>query len=245
MSRKIKMIAKAITAALIAAVCLELGSARLVAESLTATQPSTASGSDAKSGASGGATLSKVGLTAPGAPSAASLRRAKEMQQAERDRAAREATYAADRAMRSGVAVADPVLSTAVVAAPVGVVKPANPVEAVASAGTVNPAAPVRNDGAVGKSVATLFAPPKFTPPPGLSDGQIKVAAQPALFGSHEILLGQSAMPKRGGVNGTELRPVSLPTQIGVYRKDLPATVAPFSSAAATSRQMTLPALLP
>jgi hypothetical protein len=140
--------------------------------------------------------------------------------------------------------VADPVLSAAVVAAPVGVVKPANPVEAVVSAGTVNPAAPVRNAFA-GKSVATLFAPPRFTPPPGLSDGRSKVAGQPTLFGSHEILLGQSQMAKRGGVNSTELRPVTLPAQVGVYRKDLPATVAPFSSAAATSRQMTLPALLP
>jgi hypothetical protein len=241
MPSKIEMNAKVATGVLIAAVWLQLGSVRLVAESMTATQPTTALGSDAKSGVSGGATLSKVG---PTPPSAASLRRAKEMQQAERDRAAREATYAADRAMRSGVTVADPVLSAAVVAAPVGVVKPANPVEAVVSAGTVNPAAPVRNAFA-GKSVATLFAPPRFTPPPGLSDGRSKVAGQPTLFGSHEILLGQSQMAKRGGVNSTELRPVTLPAQVGVYRKDLPATVAPFSSAAATSRQMTLPALLP
>jgi len=224
MPRKIKMNAKASTAALIAMVCLQLGSTRLVAESLTATQPTTASGSDAKSGVSGGATLSTVGLTASSAPSAASLRRTKQMQQAERDRAAREATYAADRAMRSGVAVADPVLSTAVVA------------------GTLNAAAPVRDDSA-SKSVATLFAPPKFTPPSGLSDGRNKVAGQPTLFGSHEILLGQSATPKRGGGNSTELRPVTLPTQIGPYRKDLPATVVPFSSAA--TRQMSLPALLP
>lgn len=243
MPSKIKMNAKAITVALIAMVCLQLGGTRLVAESITATQPTTALGSDAKSGASGGATLNKVGLTAPGAPSAASLRRAKEMQQAERDRAAREATYAADRAMRSGATVADPVLSTAVVAIPVGAVKPANPIEAVASAGTVNAPAPVRSDFA-SKRVATLFAPPKFTPP-GLSDGRNKVAGQPTLFGSREIQLGQSVTPKRGGVNSTELRPVTLPTQIGLYRKDLPATVAPFSSAAAASRQMTLPALLP
>jgi hypothetical protein len=233
MSRKIRMTAKTITAALIAMVCLQLGSARLVAEAMTATQPTAATGT-------GAATLSKVGPTAPGAPSAASLRRVKEMQQAERDRAAREATYAADRAMRLGVTLADPVLSTAAVIVPVG-----KPAEAVASAGTVNMAAPVRNkNDSVGKSVATLFAPPKFTPPPGLSDGRNKVAGQPTLFGSHEILLGQSVSAKRGG-NSTELRPVTLPTQIGVYRKDLPATVAPFSSAAAASRQMTLPALLP
>jgi hypothetical protein len=226
MPREIKMNAKTITTALIAAVCLQLGGARLVAESLTGTQPTTASGTDAKGGISGGATLSKVG---PTAPSAASLRRAREMQQAERVRAAREATYAADRAMRLGVTVADPVLSTAVVADPAGVVKSANPVEAMASGGKVNPEAPASNDFA-GKSVATFFAPPKFTPPPGLSDGRSKAVGQLALFGSHEILLGQSQMAKRGGVNSTELRPVTLPTQIGVYRKDLPATVAPFSS---------------
>ena len=241
MPRKIKMNAKVAAGTLIAMVCLQLVGARLVAESLTGTQTTTASGSDAKRGISGGAMLSKVG---PTAPSAASLRRAREMQQAERVRAAREATYAADRAMRLGVTVADPVLSTAVVAVPVGVVKPANPVEAMASSGTVNAAPPVRDDSA-SKSVATLFASPKFTPPPGLSDGRSKAVGQLALFGSHEILLGQSAVAKRGGVNGMELRPVTLPAPIGAYRKDLPATVAPFSSAAAASRQMTLPTLLP
>jgi hypothetical protein len=229
MPRKIKMNAKVATGTLIAMVWLQLGSAGLVAESTAATQATARLGSDAKSGVSDGATLSKVGPTAPVVPSAASIRRAKEMQQAERDRAAREATYAADRAMRSGVTVADPVLSTAAVAVPVGPVKPANPVEATTSGGTVNQVAPVRND-FTSKSVATLFAPPRFTPLPGLGDDRSKVVGQPALFGSHEILLGQGQMAKRGVVNSTELRLVTLPTQIGVYRKDLPATVAPFSS---------------
>jgi hypothetical protein len=205
MSRKIKMNEKVATGALIAIVCLQLGSARLMAESLTTTQPTTAPGSDARSGA----TLSKVGPTTPVALSASSLRRAKEMQQAERDRAAREATYAADRAMRSGVTVADPVLSTAVVVVPVGPVKPVNPVEALASTGTVNAASSVRNDFA-GKNVATLFATPKLT-----------------------------------SLHGVELRPVTLSTHFNAYQKDLPAVVAPFSSASAVSRQITLPTLLP
>jgi hypothetical protein len=108
------MNARVAAGALMAMVCLQVGSAGLMAETAAtagAQAPHSAATGEVGTGSAGTAMRS-------GAAGAAALRRTRALAQEASDRAAREATYAADRAMRLGETPADPVLSTAVVAGP-------------------------------------------------------------------------------------------------------------------------------
>jgi hypothetical protein len=113
------MNARVAAGALMAMVCLQVGSAGLMAETAAtagAQAPHSAATGEVGTGSAGTAMRS-------GAAGAAALRRTRALAQEASDRAAREATYAADRAMRLGETPADPVLSTAVVANPVRAVE--------------------------------------------------------------------------------------------------------------------------
>jgi hypothetical protein len=118
------MNARVAAGALMAMVCLQVGSAGLMAETAA-----TAGAQAPHSAATGRVGTSKVGTGSAGtamrsgAAGAAALRKTRALAQEASDRAAREATYAADRAMRLGETPADPVLTTGVVANPVRAVE--------------------------------------------------------------------------------------------------------------------------